>query len=192
MATIGLDRLYMADITEDANGVETYGVPEVMAKVINADLSVELAEAILYADDGADEIIKEFKSGKLTLGIKDIGAALASKLTGAVIDGNGVVISASEDSGKTIAVAFRAKKSNGAYRYVWLYRVTFGMPSSSYVTKGDNITFQTPTIEGIVSRRNKLDYKGQHPWRAEVDSDGKDVEASTISGWYSEVYEPEA
>lgn len=51
MATIGLDRLYYAKITENDAGEETYGTPSQLAKAISADLSVELAEATLYADD---------------------------------------------------------------------------------------------------------------------------------------------
>ena len=62
MATIGLDRLYYAKITENDAGEETYGTPSQLAKAISADLSVELAEATLYADDGASEIVKEFKA----------------------------------------------------------------------------------------------------------------------------------
>jgi len=73
MATIGLDKLFYAEITEDSDGNETYGVPASLAKAISADLSVELAEATLYADDGASEIVKEFKSGTLSLGVDDIG-----------------------------------------------------------------------------------------------------------------------
>ena len=69
MATIGLDKLYYASITEDASGNETYGTPTQLAKAISADLSIELAEATLYADDGASEVIKEFKSGTLSLGV---------------------------------------------------------------------------------------------------------------------------
>lgn len=69
MATIGLDRLYYAKITENDAGEETYGTPEQLAKAISADLSVELAEATLYADDGASEIVKEFKSGTLSLAL---------------------------------------------------------------------------------------------------------------------------
>src|SRR5690625_7124027 len=82
MATIGLDRLYYAKITEDANGDETYDTPIPLAKAISAELSVELAEATLYADDGAAEIIKEFQNGTLSLGIDDIGVEAASDLTG--------------------------------------------------------------------------------------------------------------
>ena len=190
MATIGLDKLYYAKITEAANGEESYEKPVQLAKAMSADLSVELAEATLYADDGAAEIVKEFKSGKLTLGIDDIGAAVASDLTGATIDANGVVVSTSEDGGTPVAVGFRAKKANGKYKYFWLYRVKFGIPATNLATKGDNITFSTPTIEGTILRRNKVDTKGKHPWKAEVTEGDATVTEETIVNWYNEVYEP--
>ena len=190
MATIGLDMLHYAKITEDDEGNETYDTPEKLAKAISADLSVELAEATLYADDGATEIVKEFKSGTLSLGVDDIGAAVASDLTGATIDQNGVVISASEDGGDPVAIGFRAKKSNGKYKYFWLYRVKFGIPATALATKGDSITFSTPTIEGTILRRNKLDGLNKHPWKAEVTEGDTSVAAGTITNWYKEVYEP--
>ena len=168
MATIGLDKLFYAKITEDQDGNETYATPVQMAKAMTADLSVELAEATLYADDGASEIVKEFKSGTLSLGVDDLGGSVASDLTGAVIDNNGVVISTAEDGGTPVAVGFRAKKSNGKYRYFWLYRVKFGIPATALATKGDSITFNTPTIEGTIMRRNKPDREGKHPDRKSV------------------------
>jgi len=190
MATIGLDKLYYAKITEDENGNETYASPVQMAKAMTADLSVELAEATLYADDGAAEIVKEFKSGTLSLGVDDIGASTASDLTGATIDANGVVVSTSEDGGEPVAVGFRAKKSNGKYKYYWLYRVKFGIPATNLATKGDSITFSTPTIEGTILRRNKVDGQNKHPWKAEVTEGDSAVAEDIITNWYQEVYEP--
>ena len=190
MATIGLDMLYFAKITEDENGEETYGTPEKLAKAISADLSVELVEAILYADDGIAEIVKEFGNGTLSLGIDDIGSAVASTLTGATIDSNGVVISASEDGGAPVAIGFRAKKSNGKYKYFWLYKVKFGIPATNLATKGESITFSTPTIEGTIMRRNKVDGRNKHPWKAEVTDGDTKVSAETITNWYKNVYEP--
>ena len=189
MATIGLDKLYYAKITEDKDGNETYASPVQLAKAISADLSVELAEATLYADDGAAEIVKEFKSGTLSLGVDDLGGTVASDLTGSTIDSNGVVISAAEDGGDPVAIGFRAKKSNGKYRYFWLYRVKFGIPATALATKGDSITFSTPTIEGTILRRNKVDTKGKHPWKAEV-TDGDVLDPDVITNWYKQVYEP--
>jgi len=190
MATIGLDKLYYAPITENENEEETYSTPVQLAKAISVDLSVELAEATLYADDGASEIIKEFKNGTLSLGVDDIGTATAAALTGVSVDNNNVVISASEDGGNPVAIGFRAKKSNGKYKYYWLYRVKFGVPATNLATKGDSITFSTPTIEGTVLRRNKPDTSGKHPWKAEVTEGDTGVDASVISGWYNTVYEP--
>lgn len=190
MATIGLDKLYYAKITEGENGEESYDTPKSLAKAMTAELSVELAEATLYADDGAAEVVKEFQSGTLTLGIDDIGAAAAEILTGAKIDNNKVLVSASEDGGASVAIGFRAKKANGKYRYFWLYRVKFGIPATNLTTKGESIEFSTPTIEGTVMRRNKPDTEGRHPWKAEVSEDDMGVNAETITSWYTAVYEP--
>lgn len=40
-------------------------------------------------------------------------------------------------------------------------------------------------------RRNKLDGKNEHPWKAEVNEDDTAVESTVITGWYTEVYEPD-
>ena len=191
MATIGLDNLYYSKITEDTDGAEIYAAPVKLAKAIKADLSIELAEAILYADDGAAVVVKEFKNGTLSLGIDDLGSTAAGDLTGAKIDDNKVLVSTSEDGGTPVAIGFRAKKANGKYRYFWLYKVKFGIPATNLQTKGDSITFQTHTIEGTVMRRNKVDSNGNHPWKSEVNEDDTGVAAATITGWFTEVYEPE-
>ena len=93
--------------------METYATPVSLAKAIKAELSIELAEATLYADDGAAEVIKDFKSGTLSLGVDDIGVTAAQDLTGATTDDNGVLISATENAGALVAVGFRAMKPDG-------------------------------------------------------------------------------
>jgi len=189
MATIGLDKLFVAPIIEDSNGNETYGTPVQLAKAISAELSVELNEAILYADDGQAESVKEFKSGTLSLNIDDLGHANAALLLGAEVDENGVLISRGEDNPTYVAVGFRARKSNGKYRYFWLYRVQFAVPGTSLATKGDSITFSTPTIEGTIFQRKKVDGRSKHPWKAEVTEDG--TNQTVINAWYTAVYEPD-
>ena len=189
MATIGLDKLFVAPITEDSNGNETYRTPVQLAKAISAELSVELNEAILYADDGQAESVKEFKSGTLSLNIDDLGHANAALLLGAEVDENGVLISRGEDNPTYVAVGFRARKANGKYRYFWLYRVQFAVPGTSLATKGDSITFSTPTIEGTIFQRKKVDGRSKHPWKAEVTED--ETNQTVINAWYTAVYEPD-
>jgi phi13 family phage major tail protein len=188
MATIGLDKLYYAKITEDENGNETYGTPSQLAKAISADLSVELNEATLYADDGQAEIVREFKSGTITLSVDEIGLDIVADLVGAEIDSNGVLISGDNDSAKPVAIGFRARKSNGKYKYYWLYRVLFTIPATNLATKGDSITFSTPTIEGTILRRNKPDTSSKHPWKAEVTE--SESTKTIVEDWFDAVYEP--
>lgn len=191
MSTIGLDSLYYATITEDAEtGEETYGTPTILSPAIKADLSVELAEAILYADDKAAEVVKEFKSGKISLGVQELGTDKAAALLGATVDSKGVLISAAEDVAPPVAIGFRARKSNGKYAYYWLYKVIFAVPSDSLQTKGDSVTFATPTIEGTIMRRNKADTSNNHPWRAFVVDGETGVDSTTITSWFTQVYEP--
>ena len=191
MPTIGLDNLFYAKITEDSSGHETYAKPVILAKAIKADLTIDLAEAILYCDDAASYIVKEFKSGKLALGVDDIGVKAAQDLTGAAADDNGVLIYAGENEDNFVAVGFRALKPDNRYRYFWLFRVKFGVPATNLQTKGDNITFQTPVIEGTVMRRNKPDSRGKQPWKCEATEGDAGVDGDVITDWFSDVYEPE-
>lgn len=97
MATIGLRDLYRAPITIGTSGAEEYGTPVRMAKAISAELSVEVAEAILYADDGADEVVKEFVSGEITLNVNDLLPADLAALLGQKQDADKVVYGADTD-----------------------------------------------------------------------------------------------
>ena len=90
----------------------------------------------------------------------------------------------------TVSTPKRQGKSNGKYKYYWLYRVKFGIPATNLATKGDSITFSTPTIEGTVLTRNKADASGKHPWKAEVTEGDTGVANETITNWYKQVYEP--
>ena len=190
MATIGLSDLFYAPITEGTDGSETYGTPERLAKAIQANLSIEVADAMLFADDAAQENVREFQSGTLTLGVDDITPEVAAVLLGAGIDTNGVLISSSEDIGPPVAVGFRARRANGTFKYFWLYRVLFGTPSTNLQTKGESVTFQTPTIEGTILRRNKPDNRGRHPWKADAVEGHTGVSASVLENWFESVYDP--
>jgi phi13 family phage major tail protein len=191
MATIGLDKPFYAKITEDENDNESYGTPKVMAKAIDVDLSIELLQAILYADDSADVVVNQFKQGTFSIGINDLAPSVAADLLGTTVDKNGAVVYSIEDVAEPVAVGFRALKPNGKYRYFWLYKVTFSVPSDKFETKKDSINFQTPQLTGTVTRRNKPDSKGKHQWKTEITEGEDGVSDSVISGWFDEVYEPD-
>lgn len=182
MATIGLRDLYRAPITVGENGAETYGSPVRMAKAISAELSVEVAEAPLYADDAIDTIVKEFVSGKITLNVNDLLPADLAALLGQEQDDDNVVYAADTDEAPYFAIGFRARKAGGTYKYIWLYKVKFSIPDESYATKGDSIEYTTPEIVGQFIKRPDGLWKAEHVGGAAGDT--------VASGWFTTVREP--
>ena len=157
MAQIGLKYLICAPLTE-ASGGATHADGIVMAHAIKVDLSVDLNEAILSADDRRVEHIKEFKAGKLVLNgdhleYKTLALILGHEVT-TDADGVEILTARGSDDGDYVGVGFYAttvKSGDRKYRAVWLQKVKFGIPGESLETKGDGgIKFQTPTIEGAI------------------------------------------
>ena len=181
MATIGLRDLYRAPITVGQDGSETYGMPVRMAKAISVELAVEVAEAILYADDGADEIVKEFVSGEITLNVNDLLPADLAALLGQTQDDDNVVYAGEADEAPYFAIGFRAKKAGGQYKYIWLYKVKFAIPDENYQTKGDSVEFATPEIVGQFIKRPDGLWKAEH-----VSAPDNAVAAD----WFKNVHEP--
>lgn len=181
MATIGLRDLYMAKIT-GTGASETFGTPERLAKAIKAEMSVEVAEGILYADDGVDEVAKEFVKGSLKLNINDLEADKTALLLGQNKTSDGIIFAGENDDPPYVAIGFRAKKSgSNIYRYVWLYKVKFKIPNENYETKGDGINFITPELEGEFIKRDK-----DGMWKADYTGSSEDAIAKT---WFNSVVE---
>lgn len=191
MPRIGLDSIYMAEITEDSLGNETYGTPVALAKALSANLTINEKEAILYANDKLDEYYREFNDGTIDLNIKEIPTANLQKLLGAVVDSNGAVVDIGDSSPPPVAIGFRALRSDKSYEYTWLYRVIFGIPAENNQTKGDAIAFQMPTIQGKIMHRHKADGLGKYPWRAKVNGSDTNVPTLVKTNWFQSVYEPD-
>ena len=179
--TLGLKDLFYAICTE-ADGVETYGTPKKMAEAMTADLSVKTADGSLYADDTLSESVTEFASGTLKLNIKDLTTETQAEILGQMVDQNKVVWAGKDDEPPYVAIGFRAKKTGGRFRYVWLLKVKFKIPSEKYETKGETIKFSTPEIEADFTARKKDGH-----WKADyVGTEDSD----TAKTWFTEVPEP--
>lgn len=83
-----------------------------------------------------------------------------------------------------VAVGFRAKKTGGKYRYVWLLKAKFKVPSEKYETKGESIKFNTPDIEASFTTRKK-----DNLWKADFVGTEESAAAKT---WFTAVPEKAA
>jgi phi13 family phage major tail protein len=162
MAKTGLKHIVGAKLGANA-ATPTYTDGIIIGKAISANVSVEVNEAILYADDAVAESVKAFKSGKITLNTDDLSYDVQGMLLGHTVTGD-TMRANSNDIAPYVGVGFYGAVIRGGatkYRAVWFYKVQFGEFADESKTKGDNIEFTTPTIEGTLMTLPNGDWKDE-------------------------------
>lgn len=183
---IGLRDLYFAEIGEDG----AFGTPYRIAKAIEATVTPNVSNAVLYADDGAAESASGEGETEIGLNVDALANSIYAKLLGKTVISGGVADSTG-DVAPNGALLFRSLKSNGKYRYIVYYKGNFQVPEESYQTKGESIEYNTPTINGVfVHSDTVLDEKGNGVKRFIIDEDDEDVDEQVIKDWFTKVYNP--
>ena len=159
MANIGLVYPVAALLTESPSGVPSYADGFVVGKAVSASMSIDFIEATLYADNTVAERVKEFKQGKLTFNSDDLTHEVQSKLLKRTLSNSGsgsennMMTAKIDDTPPYVGFGFYGTvlRSNVRLaRAIWLYKCQFSPPNVDFSTRGDNIEFKTPTIEGVV------------------------------------------
>lgn len=143
----------------NTEGTITYDAPISMGDAISVELNLTAAEGRLYAESRLAEYKKLITGGTASVGVKYITDAAQKLLFGMSENTRNVGTSTSQkslkatakDIAKYVGMGFYAPDAiDGANKYtaVFVYKVLFGAPSYVYATKGDSITFQTPTTTG--------------------------------------------
>lgn len=159
-------------INTDASGNETvsFGQKKVLGAAISSNVSVNYTEAELYGDDGLVISVKEFASGTVTITTDDIEEDAEAELLGAEVDesGDGDIESGGDDVAPYVQLAYIAvrMKRNGTkqYRGIRYNKVQFSIPSEDYQTKGQSITFGTPTLSGTLALDSSRKWRRMSKW----------------------------
>ena len=183
MATIGLRDVHYAKVTADTATSCTYEVPKKVAGAISANVNPNTSSATLFADDGPYDSSVTLGNIELELNLADIPPDAASELLGHTNGANKVLVKKASDQPPYVALGYRSLKSDGTYRYTWLYKGKFTDGEQNNQTKGDSIEYQTPTITGAFVKRDFDD-----AWQIEADEGT--TAASIISAWFTAVVEP--
>lgn len=190
MATrIGCDNLvYVPMTTEDsADAAPVYGEVVKAPGVMSININPNGSQETLFADDGPMETASTM--GKIDVEIQKNELTTQNKadLLGHSIDSNGALVYGDSDVSPWVAIGFRTLKSNGKYRYIWLYKGKFTEPEDNNETKGDSINFQSDTISGQFVRLNypyTIDGKTKRVWKYELDGDSENASETAISKWF--------
>lgn len=172
MALIGLKYPVVGKYNE-SGGMVSHTDGMVLAKAIQANMSINIFSATLYADDGLSESDKGFQDGTIGLNVDDLSQDAAKFIFGATEAAGGVtgddttkmLVYKGDDDVPDVGVGFYApRKKSGvrSYRAIFFTRVKFGYPNETLDTKGEQITYGTPTIQGAI----QLDATGV--WKREI------------------------
>lgn len=144
----------------------------VLAKAIQADITIEPNDEALYADDGIAETDKSFRTGTITVGIDDLSDTAQVDILGHSLS-DGEVTANSGDEPPIVRFGFYGvKKVNDVkkYRAIWLPRVQFAEPADSNATKGDTTVFNTPVVTGTIMTDDNGNWKQEQTFDNEGDA----------------------
>lgn len=176
MAKIGMlyPKYSVITIGTSAGGeeTETYGDLKVMGKAIRASVTINTAEAKLYADDGLAETAKEFTEGSISEETDDMEDSVAADLYGATLteaaSGTaGKMTYKDTDASVYVRHGFivrRMRANKYQYKAVVYTKVMFDIPNEDYETKGETITFKSTSITGKILRNKDRVWKITSLW----------------------------
>lgn len=196
MATrIGVSNLHYAKMTteETLTTPPTYETPVSAPGVMSVNINPNASVDTLFADDGPFETAVTIGQCEVEIQKNALSTQNKADLLGKTIDIKGGLVSSSTDIPPWVAVGFRSLKSNGKYRYVWLYKGKFMDPEDNNETKGDSINWQSDTITGNFAKlMYEQTYQGKSisPWKYDMDEDDESADAAIIAGWFDAVVMP--
>jgi len=186
-STVGLKNMVLAPLTEDTEAALAYGPLQLVAGAIEASVTPENSDPdVQYADDVEFDVLYPDPELSFKTKMADIPLTIQEQIFGNIIDDNGVLIRKANDKPPYYAVGFMSEKSNGKFRYVWLYKVRAKPVAETYQTKeGGTITRQTGEVEWVAIKRT---HDGQY--QAVADEGENGFTAAKGATFLQSVYEP--
>ena len=145
---------------KNTSGTISYSDVTTIGDAMDVNLQFKYAEGRLYAEGVLSEFMKLITGGTMSVATKYIPAEAQKMMFGA--KESSITVSGLEpaatglaytgaDEPSAVGCAFYAPDMiDGELKYtcVFVRRIIFGLPAMAYKTKGDSLTFQTPTTTG--------------------------------------------
>ena len=192
---IGCDHLvYALMTTEDtATAAPVYGEVKSAPGVMSININPNASLATAFFDDGPGDVASTLGNIEVEIQKNVLTSENKADLLGHELDAAGGVVYSDDDTPSWVAIGFRTLKSNGKYRYVWLYKGRFTDPEDNNETKSDSINFQSDTIKGQfvkLTYARTINGKPKRNWKYEIDSDNTTANQAVMDGWFDEVAFP--
>lgn len=156
MAFVGLLYAVAAPIQTEADGQAiTYGKGQVIGGMMTAEISYTRNSNPLYADDRVMEEDNSITGGTIKMGVDDVNDDARVMMLGDVKEGDAgeEVYHETGESAPYVGTGYiRVRRKDNKTNYIayWVHKAIFGIGTESAKTKGQNIEWQTPTLEGSI------------------------------------------
>lgn len=156
MAFVGLLYAVAAPIQTEADGQAiTYGKGQVIGGMMTAEISYTRNSNPLYADDRVMEEDNSITGGTIKMGVDDVNDDARVMMLGDVKEGDAgeEVYHETGESAPYVGTGYiRVRRRDNKTNYIayWVHKAIFGIGTESAKTKGQNIEWQTPTLEGSI------------------------------------------
>ena len=182
---IGLKNIYTAKVlTDPVDGTTTYEAPRKLERSIKANIKPKVSTAKLYSEDSMEDVMTLFDSADVSIELNQLSLSSRAYLQGSKVI-KGQLVENKDDIPPTLAFGFQSRKTNGKYRYIWLYKGSFSLGDDTYETQADKIKDQTASLSATFYAR---DSDGN--WRTIADNDEANIDLAKIAAWFTAVAEP--
>jgi len=171
MAFLGYRKLYVAKYDRAS---KTYSMGFKYSHAVSCNINPNYAEASLYGDDVQVEYDKEFVNATISLGTTSTPIQAASTMFGHTVEGNNVKYKTTDEANYVGVGMMAPEKVDGVKRYVALIVkcAKFSDSADSFTTKGDQLQFNTPTIDGsAISADDEGNWKETETFDTEAEAE---------------------
>jgi len=190
---IGLDSLYIAEVTVDTAAAYTADTPEWLAPAAEAIQEPSVSTETQFADDSAYDVISSQGETVINLTVTGIPGEMMAKITGETFDAaSGRVFDTGGAEPPYFALMFRSKKSNGSYRYYSYLKGRFDVPAEETATETDKPAPKTVKLKfHAIKTIHVFDIGSEDQSVKRVYGD-EDTTSFSGATWFSQVQTPVA
>lgn len=155
----GVEDLYFARVEEDSEGNYTVGIPRRLSYTATIAKEVESSSETHFYDNKGMIAITAKGAETFTLTIAPPPLAVLAEITGQAFDATKGMLIEGSITPRYFAIGYKAKGTDGFWRYVWKYKGVFNIPSEEVNTESDSIdTTNTELTFTAVNTVHKFDF----------------------------------
>ena len=158
MALIGLKNLYYAELTSDTAVSPTYGTPVKIGEAVSVDINPSINKATLYGDDAPVAVSNSLTEITVKIETTEIPLEHQAKLLGHTYS-DGTLTAKASDVAPYVGLLFESETHDGKTRCVKLLKGKFALTQETINTRGENLDYQVPTLEGSFVARKDGNWK---------------------------------